>query len=193
VSDSGLAGLLAGSPPSQPEVYAMFSGNVDQASLARIMASLGAAANNRVPRLHLLFQSSGGLVGDGVALYNFFKALPIPLTVYNVGSVSSIAALAYLGAEERKVNAHATFMLHRTYASPQAASAERLQAIAKSLLLDDQRTEAILRQHLTLDEARWADHRSNDIWFSAQEAVDAGFATSIGDFAPPKGSLIFSI
>jgi ATP-dependent Clp protease, protease subunit len=193
MSDSGLAGIFAGVPAGPPEIYGVFCGNVDQASVARIMSGMATAINNRVPRLHLLFQSSGGLVGDGVCLYNFLKALPIPLTIYNVGSVSSIAALAYLGAEERKVSAHATFMLHRTYASPQAAGAERLQAIAKGLLLDDERTETILRQHLTLDEGRWAEHRSNDIWFSAQEAVDAGFATSIGDFAPPKGSLVYSL
>jgi hypothetical protein len=125
MSDSGLAGIFAGVPAGPPEIYGVFCGNVDQASVARIMSGMATAINNRVPRLHLLFQSSGGLVGDGVCLYNFLKALPIPLTIYNVGSVSSIAALAYLGAEERKVSAHATFMLHRTYASPQAAGAER--------------------------------------------------------------------
>jgi ATP-dependent Clp protease, protease subunit len=189
----GLAGLLAAAPAGPPELYAVFCGNLDQGSVGRIMHGVTTAIANRVPRLHLLFQSSGGLVGDGVCLYNFFKALPLPLTVYNVGSVSSIAALAYLGAEERKVSAHATFMLHRTYASPQAAVAERLQAIAKSLILDDQRTETILRQNLKLNEERWAEHRSQDIWFSAEEAVEAGLANSIADFAPPKGALIYSI
>jgi ATP-dependent Clp protease protease subunit len=101
--------------------------------------------------------------------------------------------LAYLGAEERKVSAHATFMLHRTHASPQMAVAERLQAIAKSVVLDDQRTEAILRSHLTLSKRQWAEHRSQELWFSAQEAIDAGFATGVADFAPPKGSRVFSV
>jgi ATP-dependent protease ClpP protease subunit len=109
-----LAGLLAAAPATPPEVYAVFCGNLDQASVGRIMLGVTTAIANRVPRLHLLFQSSGGLVGDGVCLYSFFRGLPLPLTIYNVGSVSSIAALAYLGAEERKVSAHATFMLHRT-------------------------------------------------------------------------------
>jgi ATP-dependent Clp protease protease subunit len=194
MSDTGgLAALLATAPPSVPEIYAVFCGNIDQPSVARIVSGFTSVINNRAPRLHLLFQSSGGLVGDGICLYNFFRAVPIPLTLYNVGAVSSIAALAYLGAEERKVSAHATFMLHRSHVSPQAAGAERLQAIAKSLILDDQRTEAILRQHLTLSEERWAEHRSQELWFSAQEAIDAGFATAIGDFAPPKGSRVFSV
>jgi ATP-dependent Clp protease protease subunit len=94
----------------------------------------------------LLFQSNGGLVGDGICLHNFFRALPIELTLYNVGSIASIAVTAYLGAKHRKASAYAAFMLHRTYASPQAATSDRLHAIAQSVSLDDERTEAILRR-----------------------------------------------
>ena len=51
----------------------------------------------RVAHVHLLFQSNGGTVGDGLCLYNFFRSLPISLTFYNTGSVASVAAIAYLG------------------------------------------------------------------------------------------------
>jgi ATP-dependent Clp protease, protease subunit len=192
----GLAGLLAMTPPARvgpPEVYAMFCGPIDQTTVARIISGIHTVMANNVPRLHLLFQSTGGLVGEGVCLYNLFKALTVPLTLYNVGPVSSVAALAYLGAQERKVSAHATFMLHRTHISPQAAGAERLQAIAKGVMLDDERTEAILRAHITLSDDQWTEHRHQELWFSAQEAVDAGMATSIGDFAPPKGSRLYAV
>lgn len=201
MSDTGkvgeLAGLLASTPlpapVGPPEIYAVFCGPIEQATLARIMVGITTAIANSVPRVHLLFQSSGGLVGDGVCLYNFFKSLTLPLTLYNVGAVSSIAALAYLGAEERKVSAHATFMLHRTHISPQAAGAERLQAIAKGVMLDDERTESILRARIKLSDDQWTEHRHQELWFSAQEAVDAGIATSIGDFAPPKGSRLYAV
>jgi ATP-dependent protease ClpP protease subunit len=79
-----------------------------------------------------------------------FRSLPISFTLYNTGSVASVAVIAYLGAHERKVSTHATFMLHRAYANPQAATADRIQSIAKNLTLDDKRTKAIIRKHLNL-------------------------------------------
>jgi ATP-dependent Clp protease, protease subunit len=141
----------------------------------------------------LLFQSTGGTVSDGVCLYNFFRSLPIGLTLYNSGSVASIAVIAYLGAKKRKVNAHATFMLHRTSAVPQIATAARVQSIAQSLTLDDKRTEAIITQHLTLSDEQWRIHTVTDLWLSAEEAVQCGLADEIGDFAPPPGQPVLPI
>jgi ATP-dependent Clp protease protease subunit len=85
-----------------------------------------------------------------LCLYNFFRSLPISLTFYNTGSVASVAAIAYLGAHERKVSAHATFMLHRAYANPQAATAIEFSRLQKGLTLDDERTKAITHKHLKL-------------------------------------------
>src|SRR5215217_2667776 len=58
----------------------------------------------RVAHVHMLFQSNGGTVCDGVCLYNFFRSLPISLTLYNTGSVAPVAVVAYLGAHERKLD-----------------------------------------------------------------------------------------
>ncbi len=152
-----------------------------------------AVINNGGKHVHLLVQSTGGFIGDGVALYNFFRALPIDLTVYNVGQISSVAVVTYLGAKKRKVSANATFMLHRAYSSPQAAGSERLQSAADGLTLDDQRLEAILRQHITLADDKWAAHKLAEIWFSAQDAVKAGISDEIADFAPPAGMPLFNV
>lgn len=178
-------------PPS--EVYLTFCGAVNQDSVARIFQSFSVAVNTKVKEIHLLFQSTGGFVSDGVCLYHYFKALTCNLTVYNVGSVQSVAAIAYLGAKTRKTSARATFMIHRTMASPQAAKAKALKAFANSAVLDDRRTEAILRDHITLSPERWADLDHNDLTFSGEDAVKIGIATEIGEFAPPLGTPIYNI
>ena len=51
MSDSGSP---RSSPPrrSDPEIYAIFCGNVDQPSVARITAGITTAINNHVRRLH---------------------------------------------------------------------------------------------------------------------------------------------
>jgi ATP-dependent Clp protease, protease subunit len=180
-------------PPAPVEVYAVFAGVIEQATIQRIFAGLGAAMANKVQRVHLLFQSTGGTVADGVCLYNFLHRLPIEICLYNVGTVASVGALVFLGAKVRNTSASATFMLHRTQASPMGATAERLQAITKSVALDDQRTEEILRQHLVMPDDVWEVHKTADLWLSAEEAVKYGLATKIAEFAPPFGSQVYNI
>lgn len=176
----------------QQEVWATFAGAIDQGSINRLFTAFALATQNKVPRLHLLFQSSGGYVGDGIALYNVLKALPLELTMYNAGNVASIAAIAFLGAKTRKASAHAAFMIHRT-TRQELATATRLKAATESLLLDDKRTEDILRAHITLDAEKWKELDYHDVVFSAQEAVNVGMAQTIGEFAPPVGSMIYNI
>ena len=183
--------------PAQPvrsnEVYAVFCGTIDQNAVQRFFQGMAGVMANKITGVHILFQSTGGFIGDGVCLYKFFQSLPVDLTLYNVGTIASIAAIAYLGAKKRKTSAHATFMIHRSYNFPQAATAARLQAVTQGLTLDDRRTEAILRQHITLSEEKWAELNYNDLVFSGPEAVKIGLAGEVGEFAPPNGTQIYNI
>jgi ATP-dependent Clp protease protease subunit len=179
-------------PPAQ-EVYAAFAGNIDQVAVQKIFQGFGGAMTNNISGVHLLFQSAGGIVGDGVCLYNFFRALPINLTLYNVGTICSAAVIAYLGAKKRKTSTYATFMVHRPQSPLQTATADRLQAIAHSVAIDDKRTESILRKHIILPDEKWAVHSIADLWLSAQDAVVCNLADEIGEFAPPIGQQVFVI
>jgi ATP-dependent Clp protease protease subunit len=179
--------------PLPEEVYAAFAGNIDQAADQRLFQGFSGAMAQGVKRVHLLFQSSGGFVGDGIAVYNFFHALPIELTLYNAGAVQSIATIAYLGAKKRKTSAYATFMIHRTVVSPQFASANRLKATTESLILDDKRTEAILREHVTFSAEKWKELDYHDVTFSAEDSVKAGIADEIAEFAPPAGTVVLNV
>jgi ATP-dependent protease ClpP protease subunit len=79
-------------------VHATFSGNVNNESLNHIFHSLGSATQQSVKAIHLLFESSGGSVADGVSLFNFFNSFPLELSIYNSGGVASVAVVAFLGA-----------------------------------------------------------------------------------------------
>src|SRR5213080_2998307 len=106
-------------PVLPSEVWATFAGPIDQAAVQRALSNLATASGTGVKHVHLLFQSLGGTVGDGVCLYNVFRALPFDLTLYNAGSVQSIAVISYLGAKRRKASTHATFAIHRTVGTTQ--------------------------------------------------------------------------
>jgi ATP-dependent Clp protease protease subunit len=137
-----------------------------------------------------MFQSHGGFIGDGIALYNFYRAFTTPLTLYNTGSVDSIAVIAFLGAKDRKVSKYATFMIHRSHRTMQAATAWQLEEAAASLRIDDARTEAILRAHITLDDTQWKALNYNDLTFNAEQAVEIGMADEIAEFVPPTSESI---
>jgi ATP-dependent Clp protease protease subunit len=183
-------------PVQQPnEAYAIFCSMVDQAATQRLLGNLALVTQDKtVTGVHLLFQSPGGNIGDGVCLYNVFRAYPLPLTLYNAGAIMSVAAIAYLGAKTRKTSAHAIFNLHRSTFSPQAASAGTLESLAEAVLLEDKRTETILREHLSLTETQWKnlDRPGAGLWLSATDALQAKMATAIGDFAPPIGTKMFT-
>jgi ATP-dependent Clp protease protease subunit len=181
--------------PSAPtdEVFATFCGMIDHAAVQRIFSGFATGMGLGVKRIHLLFQSDGGVVGDGVCLYNYFRTLPIDLTLYNAGSVRSIATIAYLGAKGRKTSTHATFMIHRTATTPQSATATRLEAVTQSLSLDDRRTERILRDHLTLPVEMWAKLDHYELTFSAEEATKLGIAEEIAEFSPPVGARVYAL
>ena len=67
------------------EIYAMYCGDINQASAQKTVNALSIAMGGKVQHVHLLFQSAGGYVGDEVFLYNLFRSIPIELTLYNVG------------------------------------------------------------------------------------------------------------
>ena len=180
------------SPQLPSVVYAVFCSPIDQPSVQRIFSGMANASAQNVKEILVLFQSLGGGVGDGIALYNFFRALTTDLVLYNAAHVASAALIAYLGAKKRKTSAYATFGAHRTSSPALAFEAGKLKTTLESLLLDDQRTEAILRKHISIPEEKWTTLEHN-LWFSAEDAVKFGLADEIAEFAPPIGSKIFNI
>jgi ATP-dependent Clp protease protease subunit len=160
----------------------------------RIFQSFAGVTQRGVNEVHLLFQSQGGNVGDGIALFNFFKAMPIDLNIYNTGTVASIAVLSYLGGRHRFVSQHATFLIHKSvYPIPTPANAAAHRALADNMVIDDNRSEAIVKAFTTIPAERWLSHATEDVVFQAQEAVQHGIADAIREFQVPSGNQVFNI
>jgi len=175
--------------PLPPVIYATFSGPIDGQSIGRIFQGLGIATQNGVKTVHLLFQSVGGNVGDGIAVYNYFRGLPFELHIYNAGTVQSIAVLAYLGARHRHVSTHATFLLHKsTFTVPAPTPAAKYRELAKTLDIEDARVDAIIKGQVTIPDKKWRQRSRQDLTLVAAEAVQYGIAHDIAEFGlPPDG------
>ncbi len=140
--------MAFGTQQTRRTVYGAFARLIDTDTANRIITTMSQFTNPRamVESVHLLLHSPGGQIPDGVAIYNFFRAFPLPLTVYNCGTVSSAAVLAFLGARARRASAHATFGIHKcSMTFEKGAPASDLQRFVKLTMLEDARTEAIFR------------------------------------------------
>jgi ATP-dependent Clp protease, protease subunit len=78
--------------PKQTEFYFVFAAYIDQLAVQRFFDLTAKALQSGADRLHILMQTNGGNVQDGVCLYNFFRALPVEVIAYNVGSIASAGA-----------------------------------------------------------------------------------------------------
>jgi ATP-dependent Clp protease protease subunit len=180
--------------PKPKDAYGFFFAEINQTTGQRLMDGISAASRDHYDRIHILFQSTGGTIGDGISLYNFIRNAPLEVFLYNTGTVCSVATIAYLGAAKRFVSQHATFMIHRS--KPGAGTIPTyagLKAAVKSLEMDDKRTEAILKRHVQMDDQDWSELRHSECWFTAVEAVRSGMATDIGEFSAPRGVMVYTL
>ena len=178
--------------PAPAELWASYCGDINAANVSKLMNGLNVVANNGTKKIHILFQSWGGFVGDGVFLYNALKTLPIEIVLYNAGQVASAATLVYLGAHSRKATANAVFMIHKSTYNPNASGVDKLKAVADNLAIDDIRVEEILRRHLKLPEELWTQFRFHDVYLNGTDAVSYGMAEEIAEFSPPVGTMVLN-
>jgi len=180
--------------PSQPqEIYAIFCGDIDSANTQKLVNGLtGLSASGNCKTIHLLFQSWGGFVGDGVFLYNLMKDFPLDIVLYNAGHVASAGVTAFLGARRRKATKNALFMVHKSSNSPTGAGAARLKVLSDNLALEDARTESILRAHLNLPDELWTQITHHDVYLSGEDALAYGLVDEIAEFSPPPGTKVLN-
>lgn len=173
------------------EIWSIYCGDINAQNTAKLITGLTAVHAGGVKQVHLLFQSWGGFVGDGVFLYNVLKMLPLDVILYNAGQVASAAVLAFLGAKRRKTTANAVFMIHKgTNPGGAGAGVERLKAVAANLTVDDARIEEILRSHLRLPDDLWLQFNYHDVYLSGTDALSYGLVDELAEFSPPAGARI---
>ncbi len=175
-------------------IYYGFTGLIEPGTATRIASAFNLAVNSGCDEVYLCISSHGGLVSDGVFLYNHIRSLPIHVIAHNTGSVASIATAVFVGADERYCSDHAIFAIHPTAMPPQEnMSAERLQSSLNAALADDQRTEDILRQRTSLSAEILNERRFRDVYITPKDAVKFGLVSEIREFSLPGGHEILQI
>lgn len=178
----------------QKEAWYTLSGDVNSDMVHRVFEAVSSMTHDGIDTAHILVQSNGGYVSDGLCLYNFLARAPINFVMYNGGAVASIAVILFLCGTRRYASETARFMVHKSHATASpGARPDALNIIVEGLRADDARTEAILRKHVDLTPEQWAIHQYSDLHLTARDARTAGMITDVADFAPPKGARLHNI
>ncbi len=132
--------------------------------------------------LSVYINSGGGGVFEGMAVYNILKRHEGKVTIYVDGLAASMASIIALSGDELIMNKGTTAMIHDplniTYgnASDHQKSIEILNGIKANMI-------SIYSEALNKTDEEISEIMSNETWYSAEEAVEVGFADKINDDA----------
>src|ERR1700722_12875708 len=81
-------------PGAQPlrgkTLYVTFSAEVNAHTTESLLAVMADCANQGVAEVQLLLSTPGGVVMNGINIYNVLRGFPFKLVTHNVGNVDSI-------------------------------------------------------------------------------------------------------
>jgi ATP-dependent Clp protease protease subunit len=188
--------LPAPGPQPPPQiVYISFSAEINVNTTESLLATMANCANQGVPEVYLLISTPGGVVMNGMNLYNTLRGMPFRLTTHNVGNVDSIGNAVFLAGERRYACPHSTFMFHGVGFDIQNMRFEeqKCRETLAGILAEHKRIGTVMRERTNLQD------RAIRSLFREAQTKDAAFATGCGivheirDVQIPAGAPVVSL
>jgi ATP-dependent Clp protease protease subunit len=187
-------GVVVGPPPQV--AYVSFSAEINVVTTEVLLNVVSNIVANNIPEVYLMLSTPGGVVMNGMNLYNVLRAMPIKLTTHNVGNVDSIGNVVFLAGEKRYACKHSTFMFHGVgidIAQGVRLENKLLRERLDGIEADHLRIGGVIEDRTKLDKATIAqlflEARTKD----AEFAVKNGFVEDIRDVQIPPGAPIVPI
>lgn len=144
-----------------------------------------------VSTLNIFINSPGGVVFDGVAIYNMLKRYPATKKVQIDGMAASIASVVAMVGDTISIAKNGMMMIHDPWAWIDMfvqGDAQKFRQMAEMLMKSadklDKIRDAIIATYAartTTPEEKIGEMMTAETWMTAKEAVDLGFADSIND------------
>lgn len=133
--------------------------------------------------IHIRLNSPGGDVFQGVEIYNYLKDHSSNITVEVMGNAASAATFICAGADKVIMNIGTTFMIHEAE-SHAWGNKQDLQKTLQALETIDDSILSIYENRTGQSKDQLTEWINAAKWFTAQEAVDYGFADEIKNKKP---------
>jgi len=89
-----------------------FTGPINSSTCGNLIATCSKVVQQGAEILQLNIATMGGECSYGFTLYNFLRALPVPVHTHNLGTVESMGNILFLAGEHRTACAHSKFLFH---------------------------------------------------------------------------------
>ena len=137
--------------------------------------------------IKLMINSPGGDVWDGMGIYNLISSVRQKVTVEVMGLAASIASIIALSGNELIMGESSYFMIHRPWSFSMGTSDELRKDAGLLDKIEDQLV-AIYEQHTAMTEDELKTAMSEETWYTADEAVEIGFAAGVADYGQMAAS-----
>lgn len=137
--------------------------------------------------IHLLVESPGGFLTDGIALYSELRARArdgVKVSSETRGLVASAAVLPFLAADERKVTQESNIMIHDawTYIMVTGSVSDCEAAFEQEMrgfkALNNRLTD-IMSSRVQAERKVMSKWMRAETWFGADDALENNFATEV--------------
>jgi len=155
-------------------------GEIGWEVMASEVADAIQGANGKDVSVHVF--SYGGSAGEGLAIYNILSSYPGTVTTVIDGIAASAGGIIFMAGKNRVMPENALFHLHSTWGSA-SGDAEKMRNLANQFDVHSQSYRDIYAKKSgqaaeKVDEWMTAGSGSGT-WFSAADAMAAGFATEV--------------
>lgn len=178
-------------------VYISFSAEINIKTIEQLLGTAFEAIQQlKAKHLYFLFSTPGGIVAQGLTVYNTLLGLPAKITMHNVGNVDSIGNAIFLAGHERVASPHATFMFHGVgFDITQQMRLERkdLEERLQGIKADEKRIGSIIAEKTSL-EPRQVDTLFRKAYTKdANFALEKGFIHEIRETNIPEGARVIQL
>lgn len=131
--------------------------------------------------IRLLINSPGGDVFAGIAIYNILSSVRPKLTAEVVGLAASAASIVALAASSVVMGQASYFMIHDPWGVA-IGTADDMLKMAETLESMRGQFADVYSERSDLERDEVLAAMDAETWYTAQEAVDAGFADEVKDY-----------
>ena len=177
-------------------VYINYFDTINESKVKAFMALCASIIGQHNPsKLYILFSSNGGSVDAGIVLFNYLRALPVPLIMHNTGSIDSIANVVFLAADERFANPNATFLLHGinwNFSQGSSLSLTALQETLSRFKADEDRMSGIITNRTSIQREELSNLYQQGNSVGLPYAKEKGLIQDIREAKVEPGSPLIS-
>lgn len=168
-------------------------GGVEYSMASTFIKNLNILMRKSSKPILIHMKSCGGIWEEGMAIYDAIKTCPNQITILNYTHARSMTSLVFSAADNRVMMPHSTFMFHQgTFAMEgtvkQAVTEfkelERTNNIMIDIYIDILKYSGSMKKKSKKAIREWLIEQMNikeDVYLTAKETVDIGFADSIYD------------